>query len=51
MKRELGGFPIQDRVTDFRKKELEYIFRLSKEDAHPSKIGHEMIAEYLYENI
>lgn len=51
LKDELGGFTIQDKVTDGRKKAIDKIFRISDEDSHPSRIGHEMIAEYLYENL
>lgn len=51
MKSEIGGFNIQDRLTDNRSPELDSVFRLSEVDAHPSKIGHEMIAEFVYENL
>lgn len=51
LKSELGGFTIQDKVTDNRKQEIEKVFRISDEDSHPSEIGHQMIADYLYENL
>ena len=51
MKSEIGGFNIQDKLTNNRSPELDSVFRLSEVDAHPSKVGHEMIAEYIYENL
>lgn len=50
-KNELGGFTIQEIVTDYRNRKIDTIFRISEEDAHPGRIGHEMIAEYVYENL
>lgn len=48
---DLGGFNIQKKVTNNRSPEIEDIFRLSAEDAHPSMKGHRMIASFLYENL
>jgi hypothetical protein len=49
--KELGGFTIQDKVTNNREKSLDDKFKISDEDSHPSEIGHKMIAEYIYENL
>ena len=49
--KDLGGFTIQDKVTNNRSKILDDKFKISDEDSHPSEIGHKMIAEYIYENL
>lgn len=46
---ELNGYNIQNKVTDNSR--LRHIFSLSELDSHPNKKGHEMIAEFIYENL
>jgi len=48
---DLDGFDIQRKVTNNRSKEIDDVFRLSEQDAHPSMKGHRMIASFLYENL
>lgn len=38
LKNELGGFTIQEIVTDYRNRRIDTIFRISDEDAHPVEL-------------
>ena len=47
-----GILSLQDVLTSNRKdKEKIKEFSISSEDSHPSKNGHRLLAEYIYENI
>lgn len=45
--KELLGFNIQNKIIETKDRR----FQISNEDAHPNKKGHELIADFMYENI
>ncbi len=46
---EIGGLNISGFLSEFDPEMKE--LRISEEDSHPNKEGHEVIADYLYKKI